>query len=258
MNSRRAATWTGLSLGGLFVLLFCAGMGLLGAGYGRPLILLAFTKWHFRNSPEIWIVPTPLPTAAIERTPGRIFSYFGYQFESPWTDIKQERKGDAIVVVNFSNGAVISIANPEQSFNELATLNADAVKQGVPLKDVFVGDAINSRYGLRSYELNLTPRDLRWFSSKREMVMNSILLVFKGISAPRYQSGLYTFQTDWFRGFQEGDPVKAKIVVIDVFDDKDQSLELMVGAAPNSIKVSQSDVNRVIYSLRPVPATPPK
>src|SRR5271170_2900000 len=104
MNFRRVATWTGLSLGGLFVLLFCAGMGLLGAGYGRPLILLTITKWHFRNSPEIWIVPTPQPTAAPERTPGRIFSYFGYQFESPWTDIKQERKSDTIVVTDFANG----------------------------------------------------------------------------------------------------------------------------------------------------------
>jgi len=82
--------------------------------------------------------------------------------------------------------------------------------------------------------------------------------VLKGISAPRYKNGLYSFRTDWFRGFQEGASEKDALVVVELFDDKDQSFEMMIGATPNSIKVSQSDVSRVIYSLRPAPAPPPK
>ena len=248
MNSRRILTPS---------FAICVVLFLLAIFYTKPITALCYTKWKARNAPEMWTVPTPLPDMSAERSGGKKFSYFGYEFESPWTDVKKERKWESIVVLNFSNGTFISILDPARSANELQAMKQEAAKRGVDIKTVFGEEATHSNYALRSKIFNLTPRDLRLFSPRREMVSNSVLLILKSIQTKRIKGGLYSYQTEWLRGFQEGGPAEDKMVIIEAWDAQDREIEVWIGSEEGANRPSQAEVNRILHSLRPIPALPP-
>ena len=111
---------------------------------------------------------------------------------------------------------------------------------------------MRSDYAFRSKTLNLTPRDIHLFSSPKEIIGRVVLLSIKDVERERFKNGLYSFETPWMRGFQEGDLERDKGVVIEAFDKQDRLLTLTVGANPSKSCFSQSDLNRIVFSLRPV------
>jgi hypothetical protein len=177
-------------------IVICIALGVFLLIYVRPLTLLSTARWKTRAKPEFWIVPRPLADVFIEQTAGRNFTFYGYQFEVPWTDVKREE------------------------------------------------------------HLKRTPRDLHLSLSRQRMVSSSVLLMLKPMWTGTLQGGLYSFQTEWLRGFQQGDPTRDKTVTIDAFDAHDHEIELSVGCAQGaSQNVTQSELNRIIYSLRPILAS---
>ena len=91
------------------------------------------------------------------------------------------------------------------------------------------------------------------------MVANSFLLTIKALGIRRVRGGLFSFQTDWLRGFQAGDPTLDKMVFVEAFDSQDRKIELYIGTEPAAkIKPSQMDINQILLSLRPVSASPKK
>ena len=56
-------------------------------------------------------MPTSIaaPDVSIEQTAGRKFTFYGYQFEVPWTDVKQEKHLKSIELVYFSNDFFIKL-----------------------------------------------------------------------------------------------------------------------------------------------------
>lgn len=226
---------------------------LLVVVYVRPLTLLFAVKRRARTAPELWIVPKPLTDVSIERSAGRKFSYFGYQFEVPWTEVKQEKNLRSMDIVYFSNGTVVILFDPAQSVDKLKVLTQKGTKNEAAVRNIFPDEATRSNYALCSTILYLTPSDLRLFSSRREMVSNSVLLMLKPAWAHAKKGGLYSFHTEWLRGFQEGDPTHDKNVVIDAFDAQDHEIELSIGSGQSAKhNFTQSDVNRILFSLRPV------
>jgi hypothetical protein len=75
--------------------------------YARPLSLLLAVKRRARTAPELWIVPKPLTDTSIERSAGRKFSCFGYQFAAPWTDVKQEKNSKSLDIIRFASDTVV-------------------------------------------------------------------------------------------------------------------------------------------------------
>jgi hypothetical protein len=220
--------------------------------YGRPVGFLLYTKWQTRNEPKLWNVPRPLSLGAPSPSVRRKFSYFGYEFDAPWTELTRERKGESFAILNFSAGAFISVLAPSKNGNELDAMKQEAAKRGKDVRDVFGDEATRSNYALRSKVLSLTPRDLGLFSSRREMVANSVLLIFKEIETNRFRGGLFSFQTEWFRGFQKGDPALDDVVMVEAFDSQDHKIELIIGSQPAAgSKLSQTDINQILLSLRP-------
>jgi hypothetical protein len=139
----------------------------------------------------MWVVPKPLSDTTLSEGKGRKFSYFGYEFDAPWTDVKEERKLESMAIVNFSGGAVVTILDPVGSLDELQVLKQEAAKNGMAVEAVFGEDATRSNYMLRSKILNLTPKDLRLFLPRQEMVGDSILLLFKSIWTKRIKGGVF-------------------------------------------------------------------
>jgi hypothetical protein len=217
--------------------------------YGPAIGGLLYTRWQVRNRPELWVVPTPLRDLSVDRSQGQKFSYIGYEFESPWTEVNKERKGDSIAVLNFSNGEFISIS---KSNDYLKSMKQAATSRGADIRSVFGDQTTSSNYALRSKILYLTPRYLRLISSRQEMTANSVLLTLKGIWTSTAKDGLYSFQTEWLRGFQVGSPAQNSTITIDAFDAQDREIQLTIGTEPNaSSRPSQAEVNRILYSLRP-------
>ncbi|MGC1417382.1 MAG: hypothetical protein WA817_18990 [Candidatus Acidiferrum sp.] len=232
----------------------CAVLGVFSYFCGAALVSFAFVKWQFRNSPEIWIVPKPmLADVSTDRT-GPEVAYFGYEFESPAPDVKEERKFESAVVLSFSDCAGMSIIKPGPSGDLIEAMQQEASKRGRNIQDVFGRDATRSSYAIKSKTLNLTPNDLHLFSSPREIVGNADLLIIKHTESKRFKNGLYSFATPWMRGFQEGDVQKDRGVVIEAFDHYDRRLMLIVGAKPGRTCFAQADLSHIIFSLRPVPA----
>lgn len=221
--------------------------------YGRPLGMMLYAKWDARTHPELWVVPQPLPATSAETSLGKSFSYFGYEFESPWTEVAFERKLESVAVLNFSGGQLISVFNWQASDDMVQAMKAGSVERGAALETIFGRDTMRSNYALISRTLNLTPGDLRIFSSRQTMVGNSVLLMLKQIQMSKIKGRVYYFQTESFRGFQEGDPIHDDIVTIQAFDAQDHKIELLIGAKPNTgQKPTQADINRVLYSFRPL------
>jgi hypothetical protein len=218
--------------------------------------LSSLYEWQIRNQPKLWNVPRPLSFGASATSTGKKFSYFGYEFDSPWTAQMRERKTESVAILNFTEGFIVVLA-PAKTGNELDAMKHEAAKRGEDIRNVFGDETTRSNYSLRSKILSLTPRDLRLFSSRQEMVANSLLLMVKEIETHRFRGGLFSFQTEWFRGFQEGDPAIDDPVIVAAFDSQDQKIELFIGSAPTAkSKPSQTDINQILLSLRP--ASPPQ
>ena len=226
---------------------------LLAWVYGRPLGIMLYAKWDARTHPELWVVPQPLPATAAETSPGKFFSYFGYEFESPWTEVAFERKTQTAAVLNFSGGQGIAVFCWSDGQAPLQVLKNGSPDNGATLQRVFGVEATRSNYAFISSILNVTPGDLRIFSSFHKMVTNSVLLSMKQIEVSTVKGRVYSFQTNAIRGFQKGDPLQDANVTIEAFDAQDRRLQLLIGAKPNSSpKPTQADINRILYSLRPV------
>jgi hypothetical protein len=232
--------------------IICVGFCILLFMYGRPVGLLLYTKWQIRNEPKLWNVPRPLSLGAPTPSGGRKFSYFGYEFDPPWTELIRERKMESVAILNFSTGGFIEVLAPSKNGNELDAMKHETAKRGVDIRNVFGDETIRSNYALRSKVLSLTPRDLRLFSSRQEMVANSVLLILKKIETNLFRGGLFSFRTKWFRGFQKGDPALDKMVIVEAFDSQDHKIELFIGSEPAAeSKLSQTDINQILLSLRP-------
>jgi hypothetical protein len=229
--------------------------------YGQPIAFLLFTKHEIRNSPELWTVPTPLSAAAAESPTGKTLSYYGYDFDAPWTEGKEEQNSKSLIRVNFSGGQTIAFFDPTASVNEVQLLTQQSAEKNRDARSIWGADAMRSRYAFRSTMLNLTPADLHLFASRQKMVADSVLLTLKGAYVSERKHGLYSFQTAWFRGFQYGAPAQDDGVKIEAFDAQDREVEMIVGCGHRiSPRPSQADINRILFSLRPTPvpvAAPP-
>jgi hypothetical protein len=114
-------------------------------------------------------------------------------------------------------------------------LQKEAAKKGRNIEDAFGKEATRASYAIRSKVLNLTPSDVNLFSSPQEIKANAAMLVIKGAESKSYERGLYSFQTSWMRGFQEGDLSRDKSVLLEAFDNQDRLLTLIV-----SVKLGKS------------------
>ena len=237
---------------GIIALLFCV----LAPFCGPSIFYYCGARWIFRNSPKLWIVPTPLTETGTNRSPGSKYSYFGYEFEAPWRDFIKERPGALTATVNFSSGDFFTIS---RGLDVLNTWKEEVTRRGSNVKSVFGDRPTSSNYSLCSTILSMTPGDLRLFSSPHELNTNSVFLEFKPLMTRDRVGGSYSFQTNWLRGFQSGSPSQNAWVFIKAFDKQDHAVDLEIGGPPNSTgRISQSEINRILFTLQPVAVAAPK
>jgi hypothetical protein len=223
---------------------------LLSLAYMNPVVSLVQAKSVAKENPQLWNVPQPLQLdPGLTTTGGKMFCSFGYQFTSPWTEVSFEKKWQTLDDRIFFSGQVIAIWDESQNIDEVAALGKPQNKQaGQFLRAIF-------GYALRSKILNATPADLHWFASTSHMARSSYYIEMKSLDSTHMRSGLYSFQTPWVRGFQIGSPSGDQQVTVELFDPQDLKFKLMISTQQAAGgKVSQSDINQIISTLRPATA----
>ena len=215
-----------------------------------------------RNSlPITRIVPTDLKDTSVSGAPGRTLSYFGYEFEVPWTDLDEnqtklyptDKLEKCRADLRFRSGlrlAVIAIPAGEWA-NELAT----QIK--IPRQRIESSFEAKSDYGFLRNLYEFTPGKMHyWALSPRVHYYEHFLLTIKTAALmPSAGTGIFNLRNQSYKGFQEGNPqVRQDGIEIHLFSD-DGSVEMIFSQKDyqNPTGVTQPEINRIVQSLRKAP-----
>jgi hypothetical protein len=210
-----------------------------------------------RKLPFVKRTPVPLSDLSVSHAAGTTLSYFGYEFEVPWTDIDTEKTkivGGNKAIIAFRSGNVLSVwsGQPHEFMNYL-------LEEGKIDKDTFrkiYGDeALQSDYNFKRLILETTPDKLTFFSDRRTAVSQGVLLMVKAICVGGDpNSGIFAVQGKEFKGFQYGLPQNPpKKLSVELFL-ADGHLDLIFGQKKSGATViSQADVNRIVQTIHKVP-----
>jgi hypothetical protein len=211
-----------------------------------------------RKLPFVKLTPIELTDLSVSQEPGIMLSYFGYEFEVPWTDIDQEKTkivGGNKAIIAFRSGNVLMVWSgpPHEFMNGL-------FEQGKIDRDTFrkiYGDeALQSDYSFQRLILEITPDKITVLSTRKTAVSQALLLAVKAICVPGDpNSGIFTVQGKEFKGFQYGRPQSPpKHLNVELFSGGGH-LDLFFDQKRNGpIVISQADINRVLQTMHKLPA----
>jgi len=214
-------------------------------------------RYTYRNMPDVAKTPVPLSDLSISNVRHKTESYFGYEFELPWDDLDEHKDRTAGTIhVSYSlsgNAFWFSTFPPKEFVNNLtktATLDPQALRQ------LYGDEALESDYAFYQKMLHLTPSEITPFVSRRQAIAGQMLLIVKAISIPKAGSGIFSIQAPGFEGFQFENPQARPLRITDELYSNDGGIYVIFfqkvdGTAPT---ISQPEINRVIRSIRKVPA----
>lgn len=226
--------------------------------FGTQTFLVVEAHSVARKFPFTKQTPVELTDLSISRASGMTLSYFGYEFEIPWTDIDEEKtkiiSGSKAAIIVFRSGNVLTVwSGPPHGFMkeffELGKVNRDTFQK------VYGGEALQSDYDFKRLILETTPDKISLLSSKKTAVSQSVMLMVKTIVVPDDpSSGIFTVQGKEFKGFQYGDPpIPPKRLRVELFP-RDGHLDLLFTQRENGPTViSQADINRIVQTIHKAP-----
>ncbi len=219
---------------------------------GPPIGIFFTARWEARKFPGVKVAPQPLADYSVSDGPGAALSYFGYDFQVPWNaSFKKKAFGKGgLVQLEFESGQNVTFIVPANQSGLLTEIVQDRSLNMKNLQLVF-GDLMNrSAYDQYAVLLNTTPRGIREFGPRAEAVRGVTLLTIKAIAvAPGLETGVFSFELPDKRGFQIGDPRKSRRVDLEVFDMGGHHVEMVLTASKDTVRLSQSEINRILTSL---------
>jgi hypothetical protein len=235
----------------------------LGALLGPPLTTFFTVKWWAKKIPGLNVVPEPLKDYSVSDAPGTTLSYFGYSFEVPWNASFKVKEGpkntstSGVAGVNFASGQDLLVLASDDQTGLLSKIVHDPSLHMENLGPLF-GDLIKrSAYDQYSDLLNTTPSTVRAFGPRAEAVRGQMLLTIKAIAFPSsLETGVFSFQFPNKRGFQIGDPRKSRRADLEILDLDGNRVEIICSASQDGVRLTQPELNRILKSLRAVPAHP--
>jgi hypothetical protein len=216
------------------------------------------TRWVLRakresaSNPALWIVPIPLSDTSISAAPGTKVISFGYQFEVPWQSEVKIREDAFAVAPSQSGDEIAGFMNPAKFEGPIKTLRQELGSQFNSFGAFYGPQNIQSDYDALRATLYASPAQLSLFFPWSKQVYSATLLMLKGASTKEMEKGLYALEIGGLRGFQFGDPTRAKNIRVEVFDKDDQRLSLFFGSkSATSPALTQAEINRVLQTFRP-------
>ncbi|HST11574.1 MAG TPA: hypothetical protein VLL05_14460 [Terriglobales bacterium] len=221
-----------------------------------------------KRAPKITrVVPQPLQDNSISEAPSTKLSYFGYEFEVPWTDLDdslttlypKDKPDKNRADLHFRSGLrlVITAIPPQEWARNLAQQSKASPQE---LESVY-GPDIRSDYLFVRDLFEFTPDKMNHWGLQRDQPRGEMLLIIKSITLLKSaESGIFVLQNPSYKGFQEGDPrVRQDGIGVHLFAD-DGSIEIIFLQKDynKSEGVTQAEINRIVQSLRKTQSTPTK
>jgi hypothetical protein len=214
--------------------------------------------------PVTRVVPTELPNRSVSDAPGKKLSYFGYEFEVPWSDLDETQtkfypvSGPAkccSAVLHFRSGLQMrfTAVPPHEWANRLAEeFHSSPQKVGL----LFGSPIEMSDYDFKKSLFEFTPDKMHhWTFSLSTLYREQFVLILKNALTTSAEHGIFNIQNQSFRGFQEGYPQARQVsVVVQLFSDEG-SADVIFSQGDNQkgTVVGQPEINRVIQTLRKAP-----
>jgi hypothetical protein len=231
---------------------------------------VAMAFYAQKRAPQITqVVPQPLKDSSIGTAPGRKLSYLEYEFEVPWTDLDdsatqllpKSASAPNRVDLHFRSGLrlIVTAVPPREWATNLARETKSSPEQ---IEAFFGRDTVNSDYHILKAIYEFTPQKMNlWSTTQHGVNRDELLLILKSIVPLKAaQSGIFYLQNAQLLGFQEGTPSPHQdVIAVHMFGDRG-SVEMMFFQAgyKNSQRVTQSEINRMVQTLRESSADRPK
>lgn len=226
---------------------------ILIATLGPPLGFFFTARWEAEKVPAVWVTQRPLTNYAVCEAPGRKLSYFGYEFEVPWTSAFKEKGGKhGLLLLNFESGQSVILISPTNHAGLLSELVEDPSMQMKGLQPILGELTKVSAYDQYAAVLNTTPSSIRSFGPRAQAVRGETLLTIKAIAFPAgLGTGVFSFDLPDKRGFQIGDPQKSRSTQLEVFDRSGSlRVEIICETANDRVKLTQPEINRIVKTLQ--------
>jgi hypothetical protein len=225
---------------------------------------VALSFYAARKAPPVArIVPTELKDKTVSEAPGTKLSYFGYEFEVPWSDLDetqtklhpQNKPEKTMVVLCFRSGLrlLISAAPPREWAKQLAEMAGNP--QGI--ESIFGRETMRSDYSFVKTLYEFSPDKMHhWAFLQRGQIREEFLLSIKSIALSRSaDTGIFNVQNQSYKGFQKGNPQSRQSEIeVELFSDEggvDIILSQKDYQSPAGI--TQPEINRIVQSLRKAP-----
>ena len=242
------------------VLLFAGIMTVVLAAYawlfGFQTVMILETRWMARKSPAIELVPVDLEDKSVCAAGRTKLSYFGYEFEVPWTDLDTTKTKlyPTLVGLKFRSGkSLIFATSPPRKFvnTVISSANEDTLRQ-------IYGEApLQSDYEMHRLILFATPEQLTLRTPRKQLVGTSTLLTMKAVMVGN-ESAIYMIQRSSFRGFQYGNPRnRPRRVSAELFADDGGLGFTFGGQGPGCpLGISQPEINCVLQTVHKTTQAP--
>ncbi len=223
---------------------------------------VALSIWAVRNVPSrARLAPIELADKSVDPAAGSKLSYFGYEFELPWSDIDASQSKTINVnqaVIIFRSGLEMSVTAlpPKEMINGLARSFATPQTIAPFIASEFGVEATRSDYEFLSRLYNFTPEKMnRWALSSAVHYRESMLLTIKSTALlPWADSGIFNIRNSEYAGFQQGNPHARPVGIVLTLYSENGGIEFVFSQKKyqNPAGVSQAEINRVVQSIRKV------
>lgn len=222
---------------------------------------VALSFYAAKKAPPIArIVPAELKDTSVSPVPTTKLSYFGYEFEVPWTDLDDNQtkfypkdKPDKFLVnLHFHSGLQVRIsAAPAGVWSKQLSTQFNTSPQ--TLESVFGRGVMKSDYSFAKALWEFSPEKMNhWVTSQGPMNKDEFLLIIKSIALPKAaETGIFNIHNQNYRGFQFGNPqVRQDGIIVDLYsDDGGVEVGFFQKDYKNATGVTQAEINRIIQSL---------
>jgi hypothetical protein len=224
--------------------------------------LQTWNSWKLRQEvkrfPVLNMTPKPLPAVAANRAQGLQLADGGFTFEVPWSDPDSQKTKQIgqIALFAFRSGRVVEFFPPGPPEGDLlAAAEKSFGDEKGNLRQLFGAESVKSNYIFQKTLLEATPAMLTPWMSQRESMRAGLLLMLKTISSVGGDTGIFSVETNGWKGFQLDDPAKKpKKITLELYDPRDRHAEVIFYNSRNAgeASIAQADINRVLMTLKPV------
>ncbi|HEV3253183.1 MAG TPA: hypothetical protein VG033_02170 [Candidatus Acidoferrales bacterium] len=220
---------------------------------GLQTLILIESRWWQRTHPELSEVPKPLASTEAAAGKGTEVDAFGFKFEAPWSDLDKIDPGDGFAIVKFRSGLRIVFFDPSGAADVAHGMKAETDAQRLQKTYAVFGDSpFDNNYDFYQTVYSASPAQISIVAPRQAALRTSVLLLWKISLTYDAETGFYSFQLGKLRGFQRGDPGRARYVIVDAFDTHDRQFGLIFTARPDaSAPLTQADINRAVATLHP-------